>query len=333
MQNVDQVFREDDKQYLIGKPEDYRLTPKSTFIDIGSGFGKPVVHAAMQIGCMSKGIEIVPARVEFCIDFIYEYEDKLRKKSKLNPDTLNQIKKGVSSNDDQSTAPSSKRSWRIKNEISWNPLDVEDNKVEESKDPSTASPSKSKAKAPTSPKKQESDKINEKSKNSGIEEIKEPQLKEKLQGTKRGRPKDFNHEDHSDNRLSNLNLPLQPNFSIMWFQKCLFAQCDAAKLHKLEMINNDQEIKDITHIYSYNKVMSKDCLKGIGQALNNTNFKILAWYVNEKATYKIVKNVRFLFKKPMQSTGKEKFSVYVFYKTNEDNKSEDTDSLNSEHFL
>ena len=46
---------------------------------------------------------------------------------------------------------------------------------------------------------------------------------------------------------------------------------------------------DISHVYSYNKVMSKNCLKGIGKALSNTNFKILAWYVNEKYTYKIVK--------------------------------------------
>jgi 16S rRNA G527 N7-methylase RsmG len=32
------------------KKEEYRLTPDDTFIDIGSGFGKPVFHAAMQTG-------------------------------------------------------------------------------------------------------------------------------------------------------------------------------------------------------------------------------------------------------------------------------------------
>ena len=38
----------------------------STFLDIGSGFGKPVFHAAMQTGCFSKGVEVVPARVAAC---------------------------------------------------------------------------------------------------------------------------------------------------------------------------------------------------------------------------------------------------------------------------
>jgi len=41
---------------------------KSTFLDIGSGFGKPVFHAAMQTACTSFGIEIVPARVAFSDD-------------------------------------------------------------------------------------------------------------------------------------------------------------------------------------------------------------------------------------------------------------------------
>jgi hypothetical protein len=54
------------------------------------------------------------------------------------------------------------------------------------------------------------------------------------------------------------------------------------------MTKNGQLV-DISHVYSYNKVMGKDCLKGIGRALNNTNFKILAWYVNEKTTYTLVK--------------------------------------------
>src|SRR6185437_15167534 len=58
---------------LIYKPEEYNMDEKSKFLDIGSGFGKPVFHAAYQIGCESKGIEVVPARVEFCIDFYYEY--------------------------------------------------------------------------------------------------------------------------------------------------------------------------------------------------------------------------------------------------------------------
>lgn len=74
LQNVDQVFKPEHEPYLKFKKDEYRLTSDDTFIDIGSGFGKPVFHAAMQVGCYSKGIEIVPARVEYCIDFVFEYE-------------------------------------------------------------------------------------------------------------------------------------------------------------------------------------------------------------------------------------------------------------------
>ena len=63
--------------------------------------------------------------------------------------------------------------------------------------------------------------------------------------------------------------------------------------------------------------MGYDCLRGIAKALNNTNFKVLAWYKNEKETYDCgVRNIRFLMKKPMKSTGKQNFSVYFYFKTN-----------------
>jgi len=47
--------------------EDYNLNENSTFLDIGSGFGKPVFHASLQTYCHSKGIEVVPARVIFSL--------------------------------------------------------------------------------------------------------------------------------------------------------------------------------------------------------------------------------------------------------------------------
>ena len=55
---------------------------QSTFLDIGSGFGKPVFHSAMQTGCESYGVEIVPARVSFCVDQKYTFEDYYREKNK-----------------------------------------------------------------------------------------------------------------------------------------------------------------------------------------------------------------------------------------------------------
>lgn len=81
---------------------------------------------------------------------------------------------------------------------------------------------------------------------------------------------------------------IKPDYNILWYCKCFFEQVDAGKVDKIAMTKNNERV-DVTHIYSYNKVMGKDCLKGIGRALNNTNFKILAWYVNEKSTYAIVK--------------------------------------------
>lgn len=43
--------------------ESFNISEKSLFLDIGSGFGKPVFHAAFSVGCNSWGIEILPPRV------------------------------------------------------------------------------------------------------------------------------------------------------------------------------------------------------------------------------------------------------------------------------
>ena len=52
----------------------------SKFLDIGSGFGKPVFHAAMQTKCNSKGVEVVPVRVSFCEDQKYNFEEYFKEK-------------------------------------------------------------------------------------------------------------------------------------------------------------------------------------------------------------------------------------------------------------
>lgn len=126
---------------------------------------------------------------------------------------------------------------------------------------------------------------------------------------------DSAEDEAADHKVDCLDVKLCPNYSVLWYRKVTFQQCDAGKLKWIRMLNKDKQKVHISHIYSYNKVMGKDCLKGIGKALGNTDFKILAWYVNEKLTYKIVKNVKLLLKKPMRSTGNEQFSVYVYYKT------------------
>lgn len=106
------------------------------------------------------------------------------------------------------------------------------------------------------------------------------------------REDDYHSEAESDTKMRGKKIKYKPNYSILWYRKVSFKQCDAGKLYKIRMLDRNRKPVDVSHVYSYNKVMGKDCLKGIGQALSNTNFKILAWYVNEKVTYSLVKNVK-----------------------------------------
>lgn len=60
----------------------------STFIDIGSGFGKPVFHAAMQTSCPSYGVEVLRARVAFSLDMKFALQDEaeaLKKRRENSP--------------------------------------------------------------------------------------------------------------------------------------------------------------------------------------------------------------------------------------------------------
>ena len=66
----------------------------------------------------------------------------------------------------------------------------------------------------------------------------------------------------------------------IWYNKASFIAEDATKYKSY--INDLKQ--DYTHIYSYNKLMSKECRKKIAKILNNTQYKILAWYNNPKQT-------------------------------------------------
>ena len=63
--------------------DEYNMTTKnkSTFLDIGSGFGKPVFHCAMQTGCQSYGVEICEPRVTFSVDQKYNFAEHYKKKN------------------------------------------------------------------------------------------------------------------------------------------------------------------------------------------------------------------------------------------------------------
>jgi cyclopropane fatty-acyl-phospholipid synthase-like methyltransferase len=64
----------------------------STFLDIGSGFGKPVFHSAIQTGCESFGIEIVPVRVSFCEDQKYNFIEHYQKKRQQKSSSVKPVK-------------------------------------------------------------------------------------------------------------------------------------------------------------------------------------------------------------------------------------------------
>jgi hypothetical protein len=62
--------------------------------------------------------------------------------------------------------------------------------------------------------------------------------------------------------------------------------------------------------------MSKKDCSAISEILNRTNFRILAWYLNPVKTMQTgLKHFELIHQQPMQSTGKEKFTVYVYIKT------------------
>ncbi len=91
-----------------------------------------------------------------------------------------------------------------------------------------------------------------------------------------------------------------------------FEIVDAAKGTKRYV---DSKGKDITHIYSYNKVMSVNDREAICKILNKTDYRVLAWYFGPDDTKKSgLTNFRFVKRIPMQSTGAEKFSVFIYIK-------------------
>ena len=107
------------------------------------------------------------------------------------------------------------------------------------------------------------------------------------------------------------NLIFYP-YNEKWYEKTSFIPEDATKYKNYATDKKEH----FTHIYSYNKLMSKECRSKIAKILNKTKFKVLAWYSNPKQTKKAgLKNFTFLCRFPMQSTSTEKFNVYVYIKT------------------
>lgn len=105
---------------------------------------------------------------------------------------------------------------------------------------------------------------------------------------------------------------LKASYSDNWVDLVNFELCDAAKPNQSYI---DDEMKDITHIYSYNKVMSKEDTAGIAKILNQTNYKVLAWYFGPVDTKKSgLRDVIYMGRMSMTTTGKERFSAYVYFR-------------------
>jgi hypothetical protein len=398
-------------------PEGYNMTENSLFLDIGSGFGKPVFHAALQVGCESKGIEVVPARVEFCMDFFYEfiqdkpffddigvskllthgsngkqssqmdgvelmntiqlstlntkyYEDVVHEKSdiyielRINQNLIQEdsfirmlsprVNKSVLSDtvypkyeeyfindvinvpltpaDDHIVGILHKlimmvvNSEHIEREILTvilkglkcvNFCDLitqVDNPymLDLLSDVNTlflGSPKQTfqqilkeslEIKKSESPNKSIGNTSSNKTKDLYKELVKFLESKEKvLAGTDEILLKEL---------LTGLKFKLSDN----WYKRVSFVADDATKP---KVYANDLGIH-YTHIYAYNKLMSKECRKKIAKVLNKTNFRVLAWYSNPKQTIKAgLKDFTLVAKFPMQSTSTEKFHVYVYIKT------------------
>jgi hypothetical protein len=399
-------------------PETYNMTEESLFLDIGSGFGKPVFHSALQVGCESKGIEVVPARVEFCMDFFYEYiQDKpffedieigkivyssTRSEgnamkgvdftntiylSELNSTYYEEviheksdifIELRINQNLIQEDSFIRMLSPRVYKSILFEPnsitqygqyfindavnvpltatddhilsillklimLIVNSDSVEDDilgmmiKGPKhislcelipqidnlyildflsdintlfLGSPKQTlqqilkeslEIRKSDSLNKSEIQKSKSKVKDLYKELVKFLENKEKLV-----------NPEKDEILLKEVLTGLKFNITDNWYKKITFVADDATKP---KLYANDKGVH-FSHIYSYNKLMSKECRKKIAKVLNKTNFKVLAWYSNPKQTIKAgLKDFTLIAKFPMQSTSTEKFHVYVYIKT------------------
>ena len=104
LMNIDTYLSQEDESLV----DSYNLTKDSYFLDIGSGFGKPVFHCAYQAGCICQGIEVVPARVEFCVDFYFGFSDgrndlstEIIQRNNKNKKVYKKKKNGKKKNDNQ----------------------------------------------------------------------------------------------------------------------------------------------------------------------------------------------------------------------------------------
>ena len=309
MQHITDLLPAEKHKDLIEPIDSYNISEESHFLDIGSGFGKPVFHAAMQIGCESKGIEVVPARVEFSVDFLMEISEN---KGKWNN---SKGKQGITT-DISATA---KKSVDEDSAVESDPVSPRKRKSAENGELNEIL---RKYKVISTQKKKRGTAI----KDWSVVEWADMLSKRELVESKKAKgiivpqhhaPEETTTNEKIDEKLKRKQklMPkyeIATNFEENWYEKVKFERIDATTL---KFYGNDQG-EHFTHIYSYNKVMSKETIRSICEILNNTDYKVLAWYFNDNETRKCgLKNCILVHKMPMLSTGSEKFTIYIYVKT------------------
>eukprot|EP00826_Nyctotherus_ovalis_P002824 TRINITY_DN10568_c0_g3_i3.p1 TRINITY_DN10568_c0_g3~~TRINITY_DN10568_c0_g3_i3.p1 ORF type:complete len:353 (-),score=70.28 TRINITY_DN10568_c0_g3_i3:148-1206(-) len=272
MQQITDLIPQNKHRMLIRPIEEYNMSEKSRFLDIGSGFGKPVFHAAVQIGCEAKGIEVVPIRAEFASNF------------------LKTLASGKSS------------AHRSK----WG------EEAEEGK----ASGERGKAVGASGVKRKESAMELRSRAIKSYHSLSEKELKIKVpkkSSNKKQHAKELAVATRISQRKAKCEAKSKPHRSSLdsWHKLVSFLQTDASRFTSYKNAAGE----DYTHIYSYNKVMTKETIKDVCRILNNTDYRVLAWYFNENETRKCgLKNFLMIRKVPMLTTGGQKFIMYLYVK-------------------
>jgi len=262
MQRITDFIPPAKHRMLIGPVEEYNMSEKSRFLDIGSGFGKPVFHAAIQVGCEAKGIEVVPIRAEFTNNFL---KTLVSNTNKWEDDTIEDIKLSGKKRYIKQTTQTTKK-------LKLNTLELRSRTIQFYNYKQNVENSTSKNKKAIRP--------------MSASRREDKRIKKKEKKTEQGWNKD-------------------------WNKNITFIEVDASKFESYK----NSKGRDYTHIYSYNKVMTKETIKDLCRILNNTEYKVLAWYFNEKETRKCgLKNFMLVNKMPMLTTGGQKFVMYIYVK-------------------
>lgn len=76
-------FRKLERKFNLKNIDEYNITQKSVFLDLGSGYGQPCFHTHYLVGCKVIGVELMEGRVKYSEAFKYSHYSQF-----INMDTL-----------------------------------------------------------------------------------------------------------------------------------------------------------------------------------------------------------------------------------------------------